>query len=262
MQLEQSFVVDAAPDTVWAAFHDPALLVACLPGASLRGEVEGDQVPLTFKVKLGPIAAAFAGEGRLALDEAARSGSFTGQAIDARSNSRVKGEASFTTRAQEGGTQVGVAVTFTITGSLAQFSREGIVRALGDQLTQQFAANLQARLAGMPTAAPAPAEAAQPELPLEMDTPAETAGTEITAGPAAPSPSASATTLDAATASGPATPPASAAQPAQPGQSAQPGPSAQRPQPADEAPALNLFSLIGAMLRDYWRRLFKKGRAS
>src|SRR5689334_14874837 len=74
MQLEQAFTLAAAPDTVWTAFHDVRLLVDCLPGASLRdtaeAPVEGAEIPLLFKVKLGPIAAGFSGQGRIVLDEA------------------------------------------------------------------------------------------------------------------------------------------------------------------------------------------------
>lgn len=150
MQLEQSFHIAAPTDTVWKAFHDIELLVDCLPGASINKEAAASEegaIPLLFKVKLGPIAASFTGQGRLNLDETSNSGAIIGTAVDARSNSRVKGEASFTvTAAAAGGTDVQVKVDHSITGSLAQFSREGIVRALAEQLTKQFAENLQARL--------------------------------------------------------------------------------------------------------------------
>ena len=73
-------------------FHDFEALAACLPGATVTGTVGEDGAwPLRFDVKLGPIAAAFAGSGRLSLDEAARSGRFEGSATDKRSPSRVKG---------------------------------------------------------------------------------------------------------------------------------------------------------------------------
>ncbi|MNR83587.1 Carbon monoxide dehydrogenase subunit G (CoxG) [compost metagenome] len=150
MQLEQSFHIAAPLETVWHAFHDIELLVDCLPGASINSAAtatEEGAIPLLFKVKLGPIAASFAGQGRLNLDEALRTGAIIGTAVDARSNSRVKGEASFlVSAAPDGGTNVQVKVDHSITGSLAQFSREGIVRALAEQLTKQFAENLQARL--------------------------------------------------------------------------------------------------------------------
>lgn len=206
MNLEQRFVVAQPMPAVWQAFHAPELLVACLPGASLAGpEIDGE-LPFLFKVKLGPIAAAFAGKGRLALDESVQSGVFTGVATDNRSNSRVKGEARFALSPEGNGTAVSVAVDFGITGSLAQFSREGIMRALADQLTQQFAQNLQERLNAQG------AQAAEPALP----------GADSTQ--TAPVPASSSAT-DVA---------------------------------AEEAPALNLVMLLGALLRQAWYRLIGK----
>lgn len=162
MQLEQAFTLAAPIEPVWTAFHDIALLVDCLPGASIDPAgtpADAQSVPLLFKVKLGPIAAAFAGQGRIALDETARTGSFAGSAVDTRTSSRIKGEARFSVQPDADdarSTRVVLTVDFTITGALAQFSREGIVRALADQLSRQFAEQLQARL---PQSAPAVAEA-------------------------------------------------------------------------------------------------------
>ncbi|MGJ7487259.1 SRPBCC family protein [Variovorax sp. LT2P21] len=161
MQLEQAFTLAAPVEPVWTAFHDIALLVDCLPGASIDPAgtpADAQSVPLLFKVKLGPIAAAFAGQGRIALDDTARTGSFAGSAVDTRTSSRIKGEARFSVQPDADdarSTRVALTVDFTITGALAQFSREGIVRALADQLSRQFAEQLQARL---PQTAPAVAE--------------------------------------------------------------------------------------------------------
>jgi carbon monoxide dehydrogenase subunit G len=164
MQLEQAFTLVAPIEPVWTAFHDVELLVDCLPGASIDPAgtpADAQSVPLLFKVKLGPIAAAFAGQGRIALDDTAHTGSFAGSAVDTRTSSRIKGEARFSVQpdaADARSTRVALTVDFTITGALAQFSREGIVRALADQLSRQFAEQLQARL---PQAAPSVAEASE-----------------------------------------------------------------------------------------------------
>lgn len=159
MQLEQAFSLEASPDAVWTAFHDIELLVACLPGASIRegheGVSSGSEIPLLFKVKLGPIAAGFAGLGQLTLDEHLHTGSFAGGAVDSKTHSRVRGEARFALEPADTGTRVILTVDYTVTGALAQFSREGIMRALAEQLTRQFANNLQVRLpqASTPVAA-------------------------------------------------------------------------------------------------------------
>jgi carbon monoxide dehydrogenase subunit G len=161
MQLEQSFTLPQPPAAAWPMFKDIALLVECLPGASLTGPAVDGEVPLRFDVKLGPIAAGFVGSGRVSFEDESRSGRFEGQAADKRSNSRVKGVAAFALQAVPAGTHVQVTVDYALTGSLAQFSRGAIVRELAAALTSQFAANLAARMeAAAPAAATEGGEAA------------------------------------------------------------------------------------------------------
>lgn len=165
MQLEQGFDLPVAPAQAWPAFADIELLVACLPGASLTGPAVEGEWPLRFDVKLGPMSAGFVGAGRSSLDHALQSGGFEGAAVDKRSNSRVKGAVAFSVAAQAAGSRVLVTVDYTLTGTLAQFSRGGLVRELASALTAQFAANLSARLQAQAVAdtvmasdSPSPAE--------------------------------------------------------------------------------------------------------
>jgi carbon monoxide dehydrogenase subunit G len=153
MQLEQGFTLVAPAELVWAAFHNIKFLVDCLPGASIDRHAEPgpdlQTVPLLFRVKLGPMAAGFAGQGRLELAESSRTGTFSGQAVDARTNSRIRGEARFAVvdaSATDESTRVDMTVEYTLAGPLAQFGREGVVRSLAEQLSSQFAVNLQGRL--------------------------------------------------------------------------------------------------------------------
>ena len=150
MLIEQSFTLPLPPAQAWPAFRNAELLVECLPGASLTGPAVDGELPLRFDVKLGPIAAGFIGAGRVSFDDPAQTGRFEGQAADKRSNSRVRGAATFSLRPVAAGTQVEVAVDYTLTGSLAQFSRGVIVRELASALTAQFASNLAVRLRSDP----------------------------------------------------------------------------------------------------------------
>ena len=146
MQLEQSFELPGTPDETWAAFKDIELLVECLPGASLTGPQVDGEMPLRFDVKLGPISAGFAGSGRVTFDDASERGRFEGAAADKRTGSRVKGVAEFSVLPLEERSLVEVNVNYSLSGSLAQFSRGGIVRELASALTKQFADNLSKRL--------------------------------------------------------------------------------------------------------------------
>ena len=102
-------------------------------------------------VKLGPIVAAFTGDGTMALDDSSLVGSISGSGADRKSGSRVKGQADFALSeacAADGSpvTTVRVTVQYTITGALAQFSRGGIVNDVAQRLTQAFAENLKLKL--------------------------------------------------------------------------------------------------------------------
>lgn len=146
MDIEQSFSVPFSPELVWKSFLDVEGIVTCLPGASLTEPPQGDELALAMTVKLGPIVAAFKGEGQMKLDEATHSGVVSGQGNDRKSGSRVKGEAKFELLPEGAGTRVNVVVDYSITGTLAQFNRGGIVRELATRMTDAFAGNLKDRL--------------------------------------------------------------------------------------------------------------------
>ena len=146
MQIEQSFELPAGPQLAWDAFKHIELLVECLPGAGLTGPAVDGELPLRFDVKMGPISTNFLGSGRVTFDDATSSGRFEGAAADKRTGSRVKGVAAFSVLPEGSGSRVNVRVDYNLTGTLAQFSRGGIVRELAAALTAQFAANLSTRL--------------------------------------------------------------------------------------------------------------------
>jgi len=148
-ELQQSFTVAHPVDAVWAVFRNIEAVAACMPGVSLTAPPSGSAVEGQVAVKLGPIAASFAGTGTVDLDETARSGVVTGQGRDSGSGSSVRGEVRFTVvSALDDQTEVDVAVTYALTGSFAQFARGGIVNDVASRITRDFAANLQARLEG------------------------------------------------------------------------------------------------------------------
>ena len=152
MQLEQSFTLPFARAVVWPAFADVSMLVSCMPGAALQGEARaadgGADIDLIFTVKLGPITGAFLGNGAVRRDDTGFAGSFTGSGADRKSGSRVKGEAKFAvTETSAAETRVVVNVDYSLTGSLAQFSRGAIVKELATSLTRDFAENLRRGIA-------------------------------------------------------------------------------------------------------------------
>ena len=149
MEIRQSFTVPFAADQVWRCFHDIEAIVGCLPGAGLAEPPREGKLALSMMVKLGPIAANFAGQAEMTFDESARCGRIAGGGSDRKSGSRVKGEASFSLHeesAPTASTRIDIRVDYSIAGSLAQFSRGGIVRELAEKMTAQFSGNLRKKL--------------------------------------------------------------------------------------------------------------------
>ncbi len=160
--IARSFVLKAPPERAWPCFKEVELLAACLPGASLTRPVRDGQLEGLLRVRLGPIAAAFAGSGQASWDDRTFSGKLRGGGRDPASRSQVQGEIAFAlAAARDGGTRVEVEIGFALAGPLAQFGRGAIVDDLAARLTAEFARNLDARIAarlgGRDSAAPAAA---------------------------------------------------------------------------------------------------------
>ncbi len=154
MQLEETFEVAFAREVVWAAFKDIPMLVSCLPGASLQSDPGVDPLRLVFAVKLGPVSARFTGEGSVVYNEN-HTGTLTGSGADRTTNSRVKGNAAFALESSDCVTHVRLVIDYALSGVLAQLGRPGIVKDMAANLTRQFAANLQTRIAERAAADPA-----------------------------------------------------------------------------------------------------------
>lgn len=146
--LQQSFAVDHPPTEVWEFFGDLPRVARCMPGAALT-KVTGERLEGEVHVKLGPIKAAFVGQGRLTRDDTARRATIVGQGSDTFSGSRARGRIAYVVKeAENGGTRVDVEIGYALAGTLAHFGRAGIVKDLANRLTQAFAENLAARLKG------------------------------------------------------------------------------------------------------------------
>ena len=138
----------AAPRAdVSALMADVALLTTCLPGARLVGPPAGDRVSGELAVRLGPIAVAFKGDGRVTRAPDGLSGMLEGRARDGASGARGR----MTYRLFEDGvdaTRIDFDMTYNLTGPLAQFGRGDLVRDLVRQVTRTFAANIEAHIRG------------------------------------------------------------------------------------------------------------------
>lgn len=146
--LRQSFPVAHPPSVVWEYFADVEKVAGCMPGARLTAPVQDNRIEGQIEIKLGPMRAAFAGKADLMRDDARHVGSIEGAGRDRLTATRAKGRVEYRLCEEREGTatRVDVEVGFALAGPLAQFGRGGLVNDLVGRLTEQFAANLQARL--------------------------------------------------------------------------------------------------------------------
>jgi len=139
-------VIEAPPDITWATLSNFTTIAACLPGAQLM-HADADTAKGLLAVKLGPVAATFAGSVVIQREEDARIGRAKGAGTDSASRSRTRGELTYRVVPEgRAGSRVFIDVRYNLEGPLAQFSRSGIAREFGRRLVGELAANLNHRL--------------------------------------------------------------------------------------------------------------------
>jgi carbon-monoxide dehydrogenase small subunit len=150
LKLKQPFTL--SPDALWAALQDPALLVSCVPGATLTDR-QGEALRGELQAGLGPIRTRFAGEGHLRYDAATRAGTLQGDGLDRLSATRVRGLMTFRVTPADGGSVLEIEAEYDLRGPLAQLARPAIVSAFAAELIASFARRLEAALGAEPRAA-------------------------------------------------------------------------------------------------------------
>ena len=159
IRIAQSFTVPHPRAAVWATLSDVVAMAACLPGAVVTGPERDGRIIGEMRMRLGPIAAAFAGQATIQRDPAIFTGVLRGGGDDPRGGSRARGEVRYALIETGGGrgTTVNIELAAALTGPLAQFGRSGLVDDVARRLTAVFAQNLGARLSDVGGgAAPAP----------------------------------------------------------------------------------------------------------
>jgi carbon-monoxide dehydrogenase small subunit len=146
-RLTESFEIDRPRSEVWQLFADLPRITACLPGARLT-ESDGRNLKGEMRVTFGPMRVGFAGTATISRDDESFTGVLEGAGSDAKNSSRAKGQVSYHLMESNGGTRVELAVEYQVQGTLAQFSRPGLVKDFASRLIAAFAHNLANELAG------------------------------------------------------------------------------------------------------------------
>jgi carbon monoxide dehydrogenase subunit G len=171
MQLENSFVIQAPPDRVFAYLLDPHNVVGCVPGAELTEEVDAVTFKGKVKIKVGPITVAYSGTARMVdRNDAARTAVLEGEGRETTGPGSGRGKATMSVVADPEGSRVTVLTEFTLTGRVAQFGR-GVIEDVSKRMVRTVAECIQANL--QQTGPSEPAAQPQPEVASESAPDAE-----------------------------------------------------------------------------------------
>ena len=147
--LAHEIAVPVTPDRLWSALQDIGLVVHCLPGAALLGPADADPLSLEITVAIGPIRTRFQGAAQVVFDRESWTGTLEGRGYDARTRSSSEGSVRFSVRpSHAGGSVLVLAMRYTTSGPLAQYSRGSVVDAVVERILERFAANLAAAASG------------------------------------------------------------------------------------------------------------------
>ena len=173
MEIAKTFVVNAAPETVWSFLTDLPRVARCLPGAAIGEKVDEKTSTGTMTVKVGPVSSTYRGKVTFErLDPVAHTAEIVAAGQDVRGKGGADLRLTSSLKALPGGsTEVTTVSQVNVTGILAQMGR-GMIQDVSDEMFQLFSERMRAELeapaaatgAGAPSAPPAAAspESAQP----------------------------------------------------------------------------------------------------
>ena len=173
MKFVQEFQVEDDVDALWKIFEQPEVVAECMPGMESIEVVDPETFVVSVTQKVGPISATF--ESRVVVTERVPndriSFSATGKAVRG-AIGNFRAESVVTLHPRSDGTLVRVESEAALAGVLGSIGQKIIVKQ-AEKITEQFAANLQARLSGtsIPSAArqtPAPARQPTPARPSAL----------------------------------------------------------------------------------------------
>jgi carbon monoxide dehydrogenase subunit G len=140
ISIREEIAIAAPPEAVWPILSDPAVVAACIPGATLTKSDDNGAYQGTMRVKFGPTVAQFRGEAKLAYDHTARRCSIEGRGIDGRGASRANATGLVEASGSDT-TVLRVEGNFNVTGPLETFANAGGVR-LARAILAEFAENV------------------------------------------------------------------------------------------------------------------------
>ena len=140
MDMSGERLIDASRTKVWEALNNPEILKACIPGCETIEKLSDTELKATAAVKLGPIAARFAGKVRLSDLDPPNGYTISGEGQGGPAGF-AKGGAKVALRDEAGATKLTYEVQAQVGGKMAQlgarlidFDRQALCRHLLHQI--------------------------------------------------------------------------------------------------------------------------------
>jgi uncharacterized protein len=147
MQMEGSRVLAITQDQAWAALNDPEVLKASIPGCEKVEATGENRYAVVVAVKVGPLAAKFAG--KIMLSEVNPPESYT-LTFDGQGGAAGfgKGQAKVKLTPQGTGCDLNYSATAQVGGKLAQVGQrliDGVARSMAEDFFKRFDQEMQRR---------------------------------------------------------------------------------------------------------------------
>jgi len=157
MEFTGRYPIQAEPETVWRALHDPEMLKDCIPGCETITRNGAQDFSATVALKIGPMKARFKGKVTLSEEHAPIRCKLAGEGEGGPAGF-ARGEALVELAPTESGTELSYRAEAQVGGKLAQIGQR-LIDGAARQIADQFFARLSERLA--PAQASPPAAAAE-----------------------------------------------------------------------------------------------------
>jgi aerobic carbon-monoxide dehydrogenase small subunit len=160
--LTRSVSVSVPAEQLWATLQDIETIARCLPGAKIESVDPDGTIVGAFEVAIGPMRARFRGQARIAFNSEAWVGNVYGGGGDSATRSRADGAIHFSAQpVTPDCSRLDLAITYKLSGPLAQFGRPAVVEAVVDRLLAEATKNLAQAASGGIVADAAPISAIQ-----------------------------------------------------------------------------------------------------
>jgi carbon monoxide dehydrogenase subunit G len=184
--IENTFDVDAAPDTVFVFLLDINRVAGCVPGVELAEVVDADTFNGKVKIKVGPITVAYSGSAKIVERDADNHSAriqFSGR--ETTGPGGTEGAATMSVEGADGHSHVKVSADFVVRGRVANFGR-GVMEDVSRRLVNQMADCIKAQLEAPAVESAAGTAASASEEAAAAGTAGQAPATPAVAAPAKP----------------------------------------------------------------------------